>query len=314
VVGIWEGLTAPPTPPLAIEVRGRSVGVVRLKGHGRRRALHSLAAVELSEGVLDLNLLQPNIVDSGAFRQALRQALERTGSLHGGPVALVLPDRIARVMIIAEPAKRSGPRVSREDALRYQLRNRLPFDVREARLATHALGTTPGGERLTLVAAVFRPVLLGYEEACLGLALQPGRVELSGLALLRAPGIRAAEGDSLVVNWDHEYLSLTVCRGGEPVLLRTVTAPQGIEELRRESASTMLYYRERLGGTGLARVFVRSARLPFREVAGEIAAVVGLEPQELDPLATLGTQLPDGAREVAQQVAGACAAISEAAA
>ncbi len=314
LVAAWEGLTAPPTPLLAIEVRRRSVGVVRLKGHGPRRTLHSLATVELGEGVLDLNMLQPNVVDGGALRQALRQALERTGALHGGPVALVLPDVVARVLIITEPAKRSGPRVNREEALRYQLRNRLPFDVREARLATHALGTTPTGESLTLVAAISRPVLLGYEEACLGLGLHPGRVELSGLALLRAAGIRSPQGDQLVLNWDDDYLSLTVCQRAEPVLLRTVAALQGIDDVRREGASTVSYYRERLGGAGLAGFFVRSAHRPFQSVAVDLARIVDVEPRELDPLAALGAQLPAGAREVAQQLAGACAAIAEAAA
>ena len=75
------------------------------------------------------------------------------------------------------------------------------------------------------------------------------------------------------------------------------------EALPREVANTLLYYRERLGGAGLAGAAVRSVALPPDEAAELLEEPLGLRPAVLDPWATLG----GGERRAGQAVAGAVA-------
>ncbi|HKC12782.1 MAG TPA: hypothetical protein VKI41_12190, partial [Vicinamibacteria bacterium] len=73
------------------------------------------------------------------------------------------------------------------------------------------------------MAAVFGPVLEGYEAALEALGFHPGLVETACLALSgRAIGA-GSSGDRLLVNWDHGYVSLVLSRAGWPILLRTLT-------------------------------------------------------------------------------------------
>jgi hypothetical protein len=165
----------------------------------------------------------------------------------------------------------------------------------------------PGGAGSpAVVAAVLRPVLEGYENALASLGLHPGLVEVACLAITAAAP--DGPGDRLVVNWDEGYVSLVLTRGGWPVLLRTlpggyVTRP---EPVVREVANTVLYYRERLAGSGLAGASVRSAALDAQEAAALLAEPLGLVPEVLDPWAPLGLEHGDMA---AQAVAGAAACL-----
>jgi hypothetical protein len=115
-----------------------------------------------------------------------------------------------------------------------------------------------------MVGAIHRPVLEGYEAACRAVGLHPGLVEISGLALLTAAFAARPAADRLLVNWDEGYVSLILARGEWPILVRTLTseAASSADDIAREVGNTVLYYRERLAGPGLADVLVRSAAFP----------------------------------------------------
>ena len=133
----------------------------------------------------------------------------------------------------------------------------------------------------------------------------PGLVELSGLALVCAePAVAGAE--RLLVNWDDDYLSLVLTRGGWPLLIRTLVggAASAPDQVVREVANTVLYYRERLGGAGLAGASVRSARVPPTDAVAMLHEPLGLLPQALDPWAALGASAP---ADWSQPLAGAAA-------
>jgi hypothetical protein len=184
---------------------------------------------------------------------------------------------------------------------RFRLRRTVPFEVRDAQVS---VGLSPrGGPETAVVAAVFRPVLEGYEEALLKAGLLAGLVELSSLALLSV--VEPTSGDRLLVNWDETWASLLLTREGWPLLVRTLPeAAAGPEALRHEVQNTLLYYRERLGGAGLGGASVRSAHLPVADAVALLAEPLGLTPTVLDPWSRLGTGDPS----MGQAVAGALAA------
>jgi len=295
----------PDRPLVAIEVRASSVGVLRVRREKRRRVVGAAAVMELPPGTLSLSLTQPNIVDGPRFRQAVHGALERAGILGGAKVALVLPDTAARVALVPAvdvPTRKAG---EIEELLRFRLRKSIPFEVREARLA-YATGGESAADTI-VVATAFGPVVAQYEEACRALGLEPGLVEIAGLALARAAFSSPASGDGLLVNWDEGYVTIVLARNGWPILLRTLSGASVASpgDVVREVSSTLIYYRERLGGAGVTTAFVRSAALPPDEAVDALAPVVGFAPAVLDAWTTLG-----GAPfEVSQALAGAAASL-----
>jgi hypothetical protein len=285
-----------PEPPLlAIEVRRQALAAVRLVREGSAHRLAAAACFELPEGVLELSLARPNVIDPAGFRRAVQSLLERVGGLEAGRVALVLPDAVLRLTLIAAGETKTRRRAEMEELVRFRLHKALPFDVRESQVSWAG----PQGGQL-LVAAIYKPVLEGYEKTLVDLGLEPGLVEPAVLALLAAGD--ADEGDQLLVNWDDGYVSLVVTRAGWPLVVRTLSGGLGAEAVAREVGNTVLYYHEKLGGTGLSRAVVRSAHLPPEEAALLLRDPIGFPPQLIDPGARLGLDVETA---TAQAVAGA---------
>lgn len=305
-LGAWlrRRLLEPEYPLIAVEVRARSVGVVRLVRESGKLSLAAAASLELPEGVVRVSMSEPNIADPVAFQAALGSALERAGGLNVARVALVLPDPVARVSLVPVSELR-GRGAEVDELVRFRLRKSVPFDVRDARVGVVA-GAPPGSQ--ALVGAIYRPVLESYEDACRALKLQAGLVELSGLALVSADV--AAAGDRLLVNWEDDYVSLVLTRGGWPVLMRTLVGEPASapEQVVREVANTVLYYSERLGGTGLSGASVRSTRVPVADAVALLHEPLGLVAQALDPWAALGASVPP-AESASLAGAAACAAV-----
>ena len=113
-------LLDPALPMAAIEVRARSVGVVRLAREGRGVSLAAAASLDLPEGVVRLSMTQPNLADPGVFQDTLRSVLERAGALHVGRVALVLPDPVARVALLSGAEAAGQGRQQREEMIRFR--------------------------------------------------------------------------------------------------------------------------------------------------------------------------------------------------
>lgn len=275
-------LLDPDQPLTAVEVTARSIGVVRLTREGRRLSLAAAAALDLPEGAVRLSMTQPNVADAAAFRETLRAALERAGALHVGRIALVLPDPVARLALLPASEVAAKRRKQSEELIRFRLRKALPFDVRDARVAFAGGGTRADS---VLVAAIYRPVLEGYEEACRAVGLHPGVVELSGLALLNAAFGSRPPADRLLVNWDDGYVTLLLARGEWPLLVRTLVgeAAASPDEVAREVGNTLIYYRERLGGTALAQAVVRSALLPADQALSLLEGPLEMKPELLEP-------------------------------
>ncbi len=288
---------------LAVEVRPQSLGAVRLSQEGERRTITAAASLDLPAGALSLSMTQPNILDPAAFRRTLEAVLERAGALQGGGIALVLPDPVARVALVPAAEVASRGRTELDEMLRFRLKKTVPFDVREAHLATL---TPRGALGQIVVAAMYRPVLENYELALRDLGFEPGQVEITSLALAERAGLPL--GDSALVNWDQGFLSIVILRDGWPILVRTLVGEftAAAEPVVREAANTILYYRERLGGMGLGAATVRSTHLPPDDAVALLAEPLGVAPTVLDPWGGLA---PGDHGHAAQALAGAAAAL-----
>jgi hypothetical protein len=293
----------PETPAVAIEVRPRSVGIVRAGREKGRTTLAVAASLALPEGTLSLSLAQPNLARPEVFRDVLRSLAEKAGMSSGGRVALVLPDATARVALVPVAEIKARGKGEVEEILRFRLRKTVPFDTRECEIA--CVFPPAGAGTMALAAAISRPVLADYEEACRSLGLHPGLVELSGLALFGAQ--RSSRGDQLLVNWEDGYVTLILSRDGWPLLVRTLVGEPvaSPEDVAREVTNTAMYHRERLGGTGIGSAAVRSGFLPPEEAIAVVGEALGIEAQLLEPPGGLA----EGPWASAQAVAGAAACV-----
>jgi hypothetical protein len=291
-----------PEPPLvAVEVRPRALGVMRLAMRGGARVFGAAASLELPEGALRLSMTESSLADAPAFRQTLRCVLERAGVLGGARVALVLPDPVARIAILPAAEVKGRGTAETEELIRFRLKKAVPFEVKDARIAFRR---DAAGQ--VIAVAALRAVLDPYEAECRALGLEPGLLELSGLALLEAVEASRPALDRLFVNWDEGYVSLFLVREGSLVLARTLTGASASEpaQVLREVENTLVYYRERLGGGSLGAAVLRSAALPpldaLRLLQSEVAGPVEI----LDPRAP-GVSAP----ALAQELAGAAASL-----
>jgi Tfp pilus assembly PilM family ATPase len=288
---------------LAVEVRPQSLGVVRLSLEKERRTITAAASLDLPTGALSLSMTEPNIRDPIAFSRTLGSVLERAGALEGGGVALVLPDPVARVALIPIAEVASRGRMELDEMLRFRMKKAVPFDVREARIATLS---PRGGAASLVVVAIYRPVLEGYEQAFRDLGFEPGQVEIAGLALAEHAALPV--GDSALVNWDHGYVSLVILRDGWPILVRTLVGDftSSADAVVREASNTVLYYRERLAGMGLVSAAIRSTFLPPEDAAALLREPLGVTAAVLDPWGGLA---PGDVGPAGQALAGAAAAL-----
>jgi len=296
----------PPAPLAAIEVRARTLGAVRLVADAGGRSLGAAASVELPEGTLKLSMAEANVAQPEAFRRGLRSVAEKAGILGGGRVALVLPDPVARVALLPAAQVKGRRRADVEEMIRFRLKKAVPFEIRDAHVAAVPV-PGPVGEPQVLVGVILRTILDEYEGACRALGLEPGLVRLAGLVILDAIETGRPPADRVIVNWDDGYVSILLTRDGAPALIRTLTGADAasVEHVAREAAQTVLYYRERLGGTGFAEAVVRSAVIAPSEAALLLEEPLGLRPTILNPWgALLSTDVAS-----AQVLAGAAASV-----
>jgi hypothetical protein len=296
----WNGLTLPPRPLVGIEVHEMALGVVKIRRERGGAVIEAIVEQPLPPGVVAPSISVPGVREVDAFEAALHQALERAGALGERRVSLVLPDMVARVAILGEGEVTLSRGVPADDVLRFRLKDRVPFDIRDARLSCVPAGGVSNGSGW-VVAAALREVLDGYEATCADLDLEVGRVELSGLALLRGLMRSSPSGDWLLVQWAGTCVSLFLWREGVLALARTVAGAAGPTEVVREVASTVLYHRERLGGqlTGAA---LRVVGHSLEETQALLEGPLGLWPEPVDA---------GGAREAGgQPVQAAMAMIS----
>ncbi len=286
--GLGRFFLRPDCPLSVVEVRSSSLGYARFVRQRDGLALQSATALDLPEGALRPSLVDPNLSDRALVGRTLEKLLERLGPPRKGRVALVLPDPVARLRILPAEEIPARRRHDSEELIRFRLKKGLPFDVREARIAFAAAG--PGKAAPLLVAVMSSRVLEEYESLFESLGLHAGIVDLSGMALLGAVSRGAGGGDWLLVNWEESYVSFLLVQGGRVSLARTLDGPGAASprHVATEVASTVLYYRDRLGGQGLERAVVRCSNDSVAERLALLEEPLGRAAEALD----LGGVLP----------------------
>jgi hypothetical protein len=267
---------------VALEFSSVALVGARVESKRGRVELRSLVSEPLSEGTFVPTLEDPGFVNKEEMRDAARRVLAKIGAAPQARAALVVPDVVARFRLFAQDEVRTEPQ-KRDAVIAFRMQKLLPFPPADVRVisAWPRLATDP------VLGVGFSGAVLGaYEQVGQAFGLDVGSVETSSMALLRGLD---TEGDALLVRHDPTWLTLTLMRQGWPVSIRSFDAAvaRNPQEVRREIASTAVFWRDRLSGTRLASAVVHASDPWFEELSGDLAAAFGGRAERAKPPAHL---------------------------
>ena len=318
-LGTGRTLLRAPIPPVALQLDREALSLVRLR-KGRR----GLPVFEASASrLLPSECIPTSIFDDGNgatfdLSGLVRELFESSGT-KPGRVSLVIPDNLAKISLFSLP-ERPASRQQLEELIKSRLRRSIPFDVKDASLSYQVLPAEDKGIML-LVVAVRRAIVEQFENALSDAGAQLGLVDLCTTNLInltREPMEQAMteERDVALLNCASNYFSLAIVRGRCLIFFRCkgYSAEEreigGMgEALGREVANSFAYYRDRLAGSGVGTVFLRSPAAPIEEMTERLLGSGVGHVQLIDP--TEYVQFSDGAKlevPAAQQLAPAIGA------
>jgi len=291
------GELRPRIPQVAIEMdRGRAALVRLRRRRGGGGTLESYAESPLPENGAPSSVLRPSLGSLEEASGCLARLFERSET-HPGKLALVLPDNLARVSLIPLP-ERPASRRHLIELLRFKLRRTVPFRLDEAVLSYQVL---PGDGRgvVVLAALALRSAIEQYEAAVEAVGGRPGLVELCSLSLFNLcrrelDRLGKGERDAALFNYTTSYFTMILARAGRLLFYRCKTLTLSDHQagaggvVARELATSLSYYRDKLGGQGLEAVLVRTVARPIEQLRSlfeglGVERVVPVDPAALVP-------------------------------
>ena len=269
-------------PRLACEIAADRVLVGRLAENGL--GLESCAARELAPGSVVPDLVEANLRQADAVKEAVHEAL---GSVAGRShdVIAVVPDAAVRVVLLEFD---SLPSDAEEAAgvVRFRLKKSLPFDVDKARVSYHAQKSKEG---VRVVAAVaLASVVEDYEAVIQEAGFSPGVVLPSMLAAL---GVAEGQRPTLVVKVDARTTSIAILNSDQLQLFRTLENTRGVtitgEQLAEEVYPSVVFFQDTYH-LNIEKIFV-AGLADTSTAAPALRAQTGAEVQDLISSSQLGT-------------------------
>lgn len=244
------------SPPLdaAIEIAPEAVSIAVLGGRGQNAVVQGYAVEPMPGGAVVPSLTAANMVDRDMVVRALRAACESVG-VRPRRVALVVPDLIGKVSLVRfdqTPARRDDL----DQLIRWQMKKSTPFPIDDACVTYSAGSRATEGNEFVVVAAK-REVIREYEGVCEEVGIEAGLVDLAtfGVVNLFLSSGPPPSGDWLVVHMRPEYTSIVILRRDDLIFFRN-RAEGDQEALQDVVHQTAMYYQDRLGGRGFARILL----------------------------------------------------------
>jgi type IV pilus assembly protein PilM len=271
----------PAKPKLACEIAADRVLVGRLREDGR--SLEACAARELAPGSVVPDLVEGNLRQRDAVRQAVQAALSSVAGRSHDVIAVV-PDAAVRVVLLEFDTLPSDSEEA-SGVVRFRMKKSLPFDVEKARVSYHAQKTSEG---VRVVAAVaLASVLEDYEIAFREAGFSPGVMVPSMLAALGA-----AEGQrpTLVVKVDARTTSIAILNADQLQLFRTLENTRGVtitgEQLAEDVYPSVVFFQDTYH-LNIEKIFVAGLS-DTSSAAPALRAQTGADVQELVSASQLG--------------------------
>lgn len=275
----------PPYPPVAMEIDGKEVVLVRFKAKHRGKPLLEAHAVRpMPEDSMPASIFDHTTRPTDALTERFREMFELTGT-RPGRISLVIPDNLAKISLLNLPERPASQRQF-DELVRSKMRRAVPFRLEDSAMSYQVL---PGEGRQVSVLVLLTPRQLidRFEHSLAALGARVGLIDIATPNLINLCRVRleqeSREGkDVALLNCATNYFSLVIVRDGRLIFFRcktfsadTAPSVEGNGFLVREVASSLSYYREKLSGEGLESVIVRGLDAPV-EAIGEKLGELGL--------------------------------------
>jgi type IV pilus assembly protein PilM len=243
---------------------------------GRRGRVIGKAAMDHS-GVVG-SLAEKNLVDPAASLNIVRSGLSQAG-FKGSEIGVVIPDDAARIALLAAE-NLPAAQAERETFIRWKLKKSMPFDIDQAQVAFKVLGPHAGADARStdvLVALSPRNVVDEYVDVMDKAGVHAGFVIPSTLAVLNL--VRPPAEDTLFVKVAPGCITTTIFRNQRFQFHRRV-ADMPIHDA---VYPTILYYQDKLLGTGLERVLACVYGTDSRSLITELQDKINIFVHQLEP-------------------------------
>jgi hypothetical protein len=247
-----------PAPSVAVGIEAGHLAAITMTRTPEGALVGAHAVEPLPAGAIVPALSAANIVDRTAVVEALRRAFERLG-VKPRRVGLVIPDTAGKVSIVK--FEKVPTRADDLDQLiRFHVRKTAPFRIEDAQISFTPGAAPPGGGREFVVVLTRRDIVEEYEAVCTAAGAHAGLVDLATLNVINMVLVsaEAPSGDWLLVHVAPEYATMAILRGPDLIFFRN-RADEADGNLADLTHQTAMYYEDRLGGTGFARVLLAGA-------------------------------------------------------
>ncbi len=273
-------------PTLACEISAGRILVARSSDDGR--SAQDCGARDLPAGSITPDLMEPNLHDTAAIKQAIQEMLSGISG-RGRDVVAILPDAAVRVALLDFDTLPSNHEEA-EAVVRFRLKKSLPFEIEKAKVSYQAQTL---GETVRVVAVVaLQSVLEEYETVFREAGYNPGVVMPSMLAAL---GAADAQRPTLVVKFDGRTIGIAILDKEQLLLFRTLENMHGAaisgEQLAEEIYPSVVFFQDTYH-LNIERICV--AGMPDAAGVAALQAQTGIEVQELVQAGQLvgGANLP----------------------
>mgnify|MGYP000508562039 CR=1 FL=1 len=259
---------------VALEFSSSAIVGARVEKRRGTLELKALASEALSAGSLAPTLEDPGFVDREQIRAAIKDVLARIGATSAARAALVVPDVLTRFRLFPNDEVKDEPK-KRDAVVAFRMQKLLPFPASETRVvsAWPELATDP-----VLALGFSSSVLSAYEQVGQAFGLDVGSVETSSMALLRG---LPSEGDVFLVRHEPSWVTLTLTRKGWPISIRSFdgAVAGSPDEVRREIASTAVFWRDRHSGQQLKTAVIHAGDAWYEGLGRDVNEVFGCASQ-----------------------------------
>jgi type IV pilus assembly protein PilM len=216
----------------------KGLRAVVLKKHRRGTQIAGWTSQPWPSGCLKPGFREPNVLAEEPFAATVRAALKSLGT-GKCRVALSLSDTVGRMLIttLDEPLKSGQEGIN---LLKWQVREQLPVDPEQVRLAFRVIDAGPGGKSRVLVAAADNAVLEQYETLLAAAGATPALILFESLNVMhhyQAGGI--LDGHHLLIVLTPAALTLQLHIGGRLHACRSRSAPGSETVLFQEVGRTL---------------------------------------------------------------------------
>ena len=257
-------------PLTAFEIAANEVTAVRLRRERTGRRLLGYGVAPLGEAA------QPSpaaALKGGEHHAGLKAALVRvieSAGIRAGKASLLVPDSLARVWLLQVPEIPRSAQGTLE-LIRWKIKRSVAFRIEDAAISWQVLSRPTDTEQAVLLVGLLQgPAVHGYEKVFSEAGFKIGLVDLCSFNLFNAyrPAIEkdgVTEADFAVLNATEAYFTLMIFRRGNLIFYRCKTHADGAGSLpeerertfRRELATSLSYYTEKLKGVRPAKTYAR---------------------------------------------------------